>query len=212
MNPDFVYCLWNHTELESFVADEYPWLLSTYLAYPYIIQRCDVARYLLLYRYGGTYVDLDSLSLAPVSVIFTSAPIGARLVVTQGRPSRFAAHFIAVRRARDPVIRGVIAGLRRAATSPWYPPLPYWAVVQRTGSDYFTRLVKCYGDEDRVFIIPSFQFSNYVRHFLAASWQTWDVRIIRKLHLLYDHTGTVLLATAIAIVLFILATRNRFFD
>jgi len=44
MNPEFVYCHWNDTELESFVADEYPWLLSTYRAYPYPIQRADVAR------------------------------------------------------------------------------------------------------------------------------------------------------------------------
>jgi len=44
MNPKFVYCHWNHTKLEWFVEDEYPSLLSTYLAYPYVIQRCDVAR------------------------------------------------------------------------------------------------------------------------------------------------------------------------
>ena len=43
MNSEFVYCHWNHAELEAFVADEYLWFLSTYLAYPYVIQRCDVA-------------------------------------------------------------------------------------------------------------------------------------------------------------------------
>jgi len=119
-----------------------------------------------------------------------------------------------VRRARDPVIRGVIAGLRRAATSPWYPPMPYWAVVQRAGIDYFTRLVKCYGGDDgRIFVIPSSTFfRTYVHHFSGSSWQTWDSRIIRKLYLLYDHTGTAfLVASSAALVLFIFAIRNRFF-
>ena len=44
MNRKFAYCHWNDSELESFVADEYPWLLSTYRDYPYSIQRSDVAR------------------------------------------------------------------------------------------------------------------------------------------------------------------------
>jgi len=121
MNKDFVYCHWNHSELEAFVAAEYPWLLSTYLAYPYVIQRCDVARYLLLYHYGGTYVDVDLICLSPLSVIFADAPVDAGVLVTPAVPFGVSNGFIGVRRPRDPVIRGVISGLRRAAASHWYP-------------------------------------------------------------------------------------------
>ena len=39
--------------------NEYPWFLSTYISYPYDIQRVDAIRYFILHKYGGVYVDLD---------------------------------------------------------------------------------------------------------------------------------------------------------
>jgi len=211
-HPDFVYCVWNDTELEAFVADEYPWLLSTYLAYPYVIQRCDVARYLLLYHYGGTYVDLDVLCRIPMPVIFARTPVNAGVIVAATTPIGISQEFIAVRRPRDPVMRGIIAGLRRAAASRWYPPLPYTAVMYRTGPVYFTRLINCYGAEGRAFIISASQYDRYVDHVGGASWHSWDGRIIWKLYQrverLYDHT--VLIAVlSVALVLFIVIIRYR---
>ena len=212
MNPKFVHCVWNHSELEAFVADEYPWLLSTYVSYPYVIQRCDVARYLLLYRYGGTYADLDIISFTPMSVIFASAPLEAGVILAPTEPFGLATEFIAVRRARDPVIRGVIAGLRRAAASPWYPPLPYTEVMYRTGPVYFSRLVNCHRGEDRVFVIPSYRYYGvYVDHLPGASWHAWDGQIIWKLYLLLRliNKHTVLFALSLtAFVSFVLVVRS----
>ena len=213
INEKFVYCHWNHSELEAFVAEEYPWLLSTYLAYPYVIQRCDVARYLLLYRYGGTYVDLDLICLAPLSVIFAAAPTDAGVLVAPTEPFGVATEFIAVRRARDPVIRGVISGLRRAADSYWYPPLPYTAVMFRTGPVYLTRRLNCDGAERGVYVIPSkTYYSSYVHHVPGSSWHQWDGRIIYKLFLLLRplHRYYVRLAIFVtALLLFICIVRWR---
>ena len=212
-NEKFVYCHWNHSELEAFVADEYPWLLSTYLSYPYVIQRCDVARYLLLYHYGGTYVDLDVVSVIPLSVIFASDPLNAGVILAPTEPFGVTPEFIAVRRARDPVIRGVIAGLRRAAASPWYPPLPYTEVMFRTGPVYFSRLVNCHRGEDRVFVIPSSKYYGvYVRHITGGSWHEWDGRIIWKLYMQRRRLKKQIALFAVsstAFVLLILAIRNR---
>ena len=217
LNAKSVYCHWNHSELEAFVADEYPWLLSTYLAYPYVIQRCDVSRYLLVYHYGGTYADLDVVIRVPMSAIFASAPVSAGVIVAPTKPFGIATEFIAARRPRDPVMRGVIAGLRRAAASPWYPPLPYTAVMYRTGPVYFTRLLNCYGGESGVFVIPwSNYYKKYIRNAGGASWHAWDGRIIWRLYRtplrqqLYDHAAW-LAAWSAAGVIFILVIRNRRF-
>ena len=35
------------------------WFLSAYDGYPSYIQRCDAARYFIVYRHGGVYADLD---------------------------------------------------------------------------------------------------------------------------------------------------------
>jgi inositol phosphorylceramide mannosyltransferase catalytic subunit len=59
LNPEWAYHLWTDEEGRRFVAEHYPDFLKTYEGYSYNIQRADAIRYLLLYKYGGVYVDLD---------------------------------------------------------------------------------------------------------------------------------------------------------
>ena len=65
-NPDWEYHLWMDQELEEFVAEDYPDLLDTYQSFPHVVQRADLARYLLLHRFGGVYADMDTDCLAPL--------------------------------------------------------------------------------------------------------------------------------------------------
>ena len=37
----------------------YPELIPVYESFPYAVQRWDAIRYLILYTFGGLYVDLD---------------------------------------------------------------------------------------------------------------------------------------------------------
>ena len=174
-NADFAYCLWTHAELAAFVAAEYPWLLPTYSRYPYPIQRCDAARYMLLYRYGGVYVDLDVMCRTPLSSVFQETPAGVGVVLTPALPLGIATDFIAVRRPRDPVIRGVLSGLRRAAASWWYPPrLPYTSVMFRTGPVYFTRRINCHDRLDQILVVTASKNRKYLHYVGGASWHGWD--------------------------------------
>lgn len=202
MNKDFAYCLWTFAELEVFVADEYPWLLSTYQGYRYFIQRCDVARYMLLYRYGGTYVDLDVVCRTPLSVIFADSPVEAGTVVRPASSFGFSQDFIAVRRPRDPFIRGVLSGLRRAAASWLYAPLPYTSVVYRTGPMYFTRRVNCHDRQDQIFVIPWSKYQNYFDCVDGSSWHSWDGWIIWNVYLL-RHQILRLIILLIALAAFV---------
>jgi mannosyltransferase OCH1-like enzyme len=59
MHPDYEYILWTHETMAEFVKREYPDFLQTYTGYKYDIQRCDAFRYLVLYKYGGIYLDMD---------------------------------------------------------------------------------------------------------------------------------------------------------
>lgn len=59
LHPDYKYILWTHEDMDKFVKSEYPNFYKTYISYKYDIQRCDAFRYLVLYTYGGIYLDLD---------------------------------------------------------------------------------------------------------------------------------------------------------
>jgi len=58
-NPDYKYILWTDKRMEEFVKYKFPDFYKTYMGYPHHIQRCDAFRYLVLYIYGGIYLDMD---------------------------------------------------------------------------------------------------------------------------------------------------------
>ena len=58
--------LWTDASMRAFVAEHYPGFLATYDEYDVAICRADAARYLILHRLGGVYVDLDMHCLKPI--------------------------------------------------------------------------------------------------------------------------------------------------
>lgn len=68
----FTFKSWGDEQLEKFISDEFPWFLDIYNSYPYNIQRIDVARYFVLRKYGGLYIDLDIGSRRDVTDFITS--------------------------------------------------------------------------------------------------------------------------------------------
>ena len=57
--PDYTYMMWSDEDLEKLIRDDYPFFLDTYMGYDETIKRVDMARYFILYKYGGVYADMD---------------------------------------------------------------------------------------------------------------------------------------------------------
>jgi mannosyltransferase OCH1-like enzyme len=51
--------MWTDEDIDVFMKEEFPWFYQRFRAYPKNIQRIDMARYFILYRYGGIYADMD---------------------------------------------------------------------------------------------------------------------------------------------------------
>ena len=58
-HPDWQYIFWSDHDIDQFMEENYKWFLPFYKEYPTKIQRVDVARYFILYHFGGIYCDLD---------------------------------------------------------------------------------------------------------------------------------------------------------
>lgn len=114
--PQWEFELWDTERANAFVAENYPDLLETYLGYeqgmfasrsstapgrsPVLalaeIQRSDIIRYLILYKLGGIYLDLDIKCLKPLDFFLTvdwisppGLPVGlnnAFMAVAPGHP------------------------------------------------------------------------------------------------------------------------------
>jgi inositol phosphorylceramide mannosyltransferase catalytic subunit len=59
LHPEWTYKLWTDEDNLAFVKAEFPDFLDIFQKLPRNIMRADVIRYLLLYRLGGLYLDLD---------------------------------------------------------------------------------------------------------------------------------------------------------
>ena len=58
-NSDYSYCLWNKTKIYILIKLFYPKILHIYSNLKYKIQKIDFAKYIILYHYGGIYIDID---------------------------------------------------------------------------------------------------------------------------------------------------------
>lgn len=56
---NFEYKFWDDDSLENFVKETYPEIYEEYKNFPVHIFQLDCVRYLLLYHYGGIYIDMD---------------------------------------------------------------------------------------------------------------------------------------------------------
>lgn len=60
INDDYVWVMWTDNDIYDFISAEHPWFMPVFEAYTTPLQRADSARYFILYKYGGWYLDLDT--------------------------------------------------------------------------------------------------------------------------------------------------------
>tara|TARA_R110000744_G_scaffold303743_1_gene412335 strand:+ start:30 stop:752 length:723 start_codon:yes stop_codon:yes gene_type:complete len=62
-NPDYEYKLWSEKECEDVVKENLPQHYDFYKSMKFKIQQIDYMRFVLLYVYGGIYIDLDLIPI-----------------------------------------------------------------------------------------------------------------------------------------------------
>ena len=73
-NPDFQYHLITDADRYRILQEHFPSLVSVMTAYPHAIQRADLIQYVLLYVYGGIYLDLDYVCLRNLGPLLELPP------------------------------------------------------------------------------------------------------------------------------------------
>jgi len=63
MNPKWIYVLITDEDAEQIVRENFPHVLTKFKAFKHDISRADAIRYMILYLYGGIYLDMDYKAL-----------------------------------------------------------------------------------------------------------------------------------------------------
>jgi len=70
INPKIKHVLWSEEDCLNLVKENFPEYVDFYLNMRYDIQRMDYIRNVILYCYGGIYVDLDMICLKSLDELF----------------------------------------------------------------------------------------------------------------------------------------------
>ncbi|WP_231562254.1 glycosyltransferase family 32 protein [Alistipes sp. ZOR0009] len=72
-HPEWKYIFWDEKKINHLLESEFPDFIPFYESLPYDIQRWDTIRYLILYKLGGVYVDMDYECIDPIDVLLVNS-------------------------------------------------------------------------------------------------------------------------------------------
>lgn len=155
-HPDWEFRLWTDRDLLDLVERCYPALASIYRGYDANICRADLGRYLVLYRFGGVYTDMDCECLRPVAPLLDGSGfvigvepdehLAEAIVVQSGLSKIVCASFIACVPDHD-FWPHVFDHIRAARAEP--------GPLDATGPFLLTRAVDSYEARPSLTLLPS---------------------------------------------------------
>jgi len=142
VHPTWTVHFWTAGAIRALISSHYPWLLQTYDRFDVVVKRADLARYLLLHRFGGVAVDIDLEALRPICGLLR--PPSGQAGAGAGRALQIAEHdvqrgllsigFMAASAPQHPLWWHLLHEARRLAHTE-----PGLYVVQATGNSLLTR-------------------------------------------------------------------------
>ncbi|KIX10598.1 uncharacterized protein Z518_01682 [Rhinocladiella mackenziei CBS 650.93] len=183
LHPDYEYILWTDQKSHDFIAQEYPWFLSTFVGYKHNIQRADAIRYFVLSHYGGVYIDLDDGCKRRLDPLLSYTAFVRRTVPTGISNDVMGAI------PQHPFFQRVMESLQGANRS-WI--LPYITIMASTGPLFLSVIWKkwmgehAHLDRDtwigRVRVLMPDEYNKHAWSFFetykGSSWHGKDARLI----------------------------------
>ncbi|CAK7233989.1 hypothetical protein SEUCBS140593_008786 [Sporothrix eucalyptigena] len=202
---------WTDETAAAFVADKFPDVKETWDSYPFLIQKVDALRYMILYEYGGAVLDMDlrcKRALGPLRrfgfVAIEAVPVG------------FSSGFMMAER-HNPLVGAIVNSLkdynRRWLGLP-YPTVMFSTgchfastihVLQQDRSDY--KVLRGPDDNRDMHKLNGAVSTPIFDHLGSSAWHSFDGRFIIMLRSAIPWILPVVLLSAVCSVL--IAKRRR---
>ncbi|GHT29059.1 hypothetical protein FACS189432_07850 [Bacteroidia bacterium] len=156
-HPTWEYRFWNKKAIEDFLEAEFPDFIPTYHAYPFNVQRWGAVRYLILYRIGGLYVDLDYECLESIDALLNGALccMGMEPAVNSitHDKSLIVGNVLMASVPNHPYFKAIIKEMIKGEK---YSTLPKsLQIMETTGPFMTTRLYEFYPNKEEITLLPA---------------------------------------------------------
>lgn len=160
-HPAWEYRFWNRLAIQQLMKTHFPKLLPSYRDFPLDVQRWDAIRYLVLYQYGGLYVDMDYECMEPLDSLLHNATCCIGLE-PKAHASTYAMSFIVGNALiasipRHPFLKKVIDAVFSIKKE--CLPVSGMQVLKTTGPFMITRLYNSYPCKKEITLLPACQIA-----------------------------------------------------
>ena len=137
-NPDYTYKLYTDADMDEFVNTEYKGeIADCYNKLNIIVAKVDFWRYLILYKYGGVYLDMDSHISVPLNELIR--PDDQAIITAETNPNLFAQWALFFNK-KHPILKQLIELVVYNINTNKYPD----NVSKTTGPYAFSTAIKIY--------------------------------------------------------------------
>lgn len=139
LNPDYKYHLFLDAEIDAFVHDHFPGAISeAYDRLNIIVAKTDFWRYLVLYKYGGVYLDIDSCINRPLNTLIRETD--EAIITAEKNPSMFV-QWCLIFKSGHPILKRAIDLTVENIMENRYPD----DIIRMTGPGVFSDAIQqCY--------------------------------------------------------------------
>ena len=67
-NKDYKYILWDEKSATELIKEKYKWCYERFKSFKYQVKKVDYFKYILMYEYGGIYLDMDIKSIKSINL------------------------------------------------------------------------------------------------------------------------------------------------
>lgn len=192
-NPDWHYVLWNEKLAIALMKTVFPEYVELYKGYKYAIQRIDVLRYFLLFRYGGVYADMDLECISSLSKIRQLFPEDLYFVETGNKAlGTHVSNLLMFSVQNHPFWQSLFLELYKSKDSPFFFT-KHLEIMYSTGPAFLNRLYFRYVYKHKISVLPCEKFNPiclgvdklnidkrdlHTMHYGEGSWESGDSKIL----------------------------------
>ncbi len=135
LNPDYNYYLYDDNEIDDFVNTYFPGKIADcYNKLNIIVAKVDFWRYLVLYKYGGVYLDMDSEINKPLNTLIREND--KAIITNEGNPNLYV-QWALIYSKGHPILKRTIKLICKNIENNSYPN----SIHKMTGPTVYTKAI-----------------------------------------------------------------------
>lgn len=170
---DTDYILWDKISIEKLINTSNNKIKKYYYSLPYMIQKIDFAKYIILYNYGGLYVDLDTIFIKHLKFLYQDikqSVIICDMYCAYNFIIRITLNnfFFYVRNIYNTFIKLIIDECIKYKRK--FYDIKSLYILRSTGPNLITRVYDIYNNPEDILVITKKHLSKYFKHESHGSW------------------------------------------